>query len=190
MAKHTKHDDSLDVQIRTKFLDQYGNPIQGAIEYDPATGFGKRIKDANLGLVEDFYVKDGSIEIDGHNFDDTNQDDTEVDSIKELITLKVNRNDPTYDDLLKAKVNTKRDEDKQKHPPGKKPDEPEESLANKVDKLHLIASSQIAKGEEVIIDLDKNEVKGTRSTNTLLQNKATRVKMVHGKQREVQNTPG
>ena len=94
MTRHKKHDDILDVQIRTKILDQYGNPIPGAIEYDPATGYGKRIKDASLGLVEDFYCKDGSLEMDGHNFDDTNHDEDEVDSIREMITLKVSRNDP------------------------------------------------------------------------------------------------
>jgi len=160
MTTHKKHDDSLDIQVRTKFLDQYGNPIAGAIEYDPATGWGKRIKDPTLGLVEDFFVKDGSIELDGHNFDDTNHDEQEIQAVKELITLKVNRNDPTYDDLLKTKVNQKRDEDKQKHPSGPKI----EPL--KPDKLpKIVAMTQIAKGEEIKIDIDTGEARGTRADN-------------------------
>ena len=159
MPIHKKHDDSLDVQVRTKILDQYGNPVIGAIEYDPSTGFGKRIKDPTLGLVEDFYCKDGSIELDGHNFDDTNHDQTEVDSIREMITLKVNRNDPTYHEMLQAKINQKRDEDKQKNPGGK----PEPLKPDKLPKI--IAATQIAKGEEIIIDVDKGEARGTRADN-------------------------
>jgi hypothetical protein len=157
MTRHKKHDDILDVQIRTKILDEYGNPIQGAIEYDPSTGFGKRIKDPTLGLVEDFYCKDGSVELDGHNFDDTNHDEDEVNSIREMITLKVSRNDPAYHDMLQAKVNQKRDE-KQK-PTAITASPPPSTLPT------FIATTQIAKGEEIIIDLTTGQAKGTRSDN-------------------------
>jgi len=110
MTTHKKYEDNLHIQIRTKILDQYGNPIQGAIEYDAATGYGKRIKDPTLGLIEDFYCKDGSIELDGHNFDDTNYDQDEVDAIKTLIDLKVNRNEPDYDNILQKHVDKIRKE--------------------------------------------------------------------------------
>lgn len=159
MTRHKKHDDNLDVQIRTKILDQYGNPIEGAIEYDPATGYGKRIKDPTLGLVEDFYAKDGSLEIDGQNFDDTNHDPDEVDSIKEMINLRVSRNDPSYHDMLKEKVNQKKgDKNKAQQLVTISPD-----LTIKPAKF--IATTQIAKGEEIIIDLATGEAKGTRSDN-------------------------
>lgn len=163
--KHTKHEDSLDIQIRTKILDEYGNPITGAIEYDPATGFGKRIKDPALGLIESFYCKDGSVELDGHNFDDTNSHDQDkLTSIKEMIDLKVSRDTPEYEDMLKAKINQKR----------------VDSTISNVARLsgatlpstvtlppgNFIATTQIAKGETVIIDLDKGEIRGTRSDNT------------------------
>ena len=160
MTKHIKHDDILDVQIRTKILDEYGNPIQGAIEYDPATGFGKRIKDPTLGLTEDFYCKDGSIEIDGQNFDDTNHDEDTVNSIREMITLKVNRNDPDYNDMLKAKVNQKRNEAKLKATPTR-------TIQSAIDLgvMKFVAVTQIAKGEPVDIDVNNGFVRGTRSDN-------------------------
>lgn len=113
MPIHKKHEDNLNVQIRTKILDMYGNPIPGAIEYDPATGFGKRIKDAQLGLVEDFFYKDGSVEIDGHNFDDTNDDPDQAEAIKTLIDINVNRSSPDYETLLQKHVDKVRKEKQQ-----------------------------------------------------------------------------
>lgn len=160
MTRHRKHDDILDVQIRTKILDEYGNPIIGALEYDPATGYGKRIKDPTLGLTEDFYCKDGSIEIDGQNFDDTNHDEDTVNSIREMITLKVSRNDPDYHDMLKAKVNQKKDEKRQQQQVATL----QETRIQ--EPVIFRATTQIAKGEPVTIDLDTGEVKGTRSDNT------------------------
>ena len=162
MTRHKKHDDILDVQIRTKILDQYGNPIEGAIEYDPATGYGKRIKDPTLGLVEDFYAKDGSLEIDGQNFDDTNHDTDEVDGIREMITLKVSRNDPDYHDMLKAKVNQKRDDKRQATEQLKAITQ---TSINQQPPIKFKATTQIAKDEEVTIDLETGEVRGTRSDN-------------------------
>src|SRR5207344_1801755 len=101
MTTHKKHEDSLHVQIRTKILDKYGNPILGAVEYDPSTGWGKRITgNPSLGITEDFYSKDGSIEIDGHNFDDTNHDVDKVEAIKTLIDLNVSRGMPEYETIL------------------------------------------------------------------------------------------
>lgn len=110
MTTHKKHEDSLHVQIRTKILDQYGNPIQGAIEYDPSTGWGKRIKDPVLGLIEAFYHKDGSIEVDGHNFDDTNHDPDKIEAIKTLIELNVNRGTPEYETILAKHIDNVRSE--------------------------------------------------------------------------------
>lgn len=180
MTKHKKHDDSLDIQVRTKILDEYGNPIEGAIEYDPSTGFGKRIKDPALGLVEDFYRKDGSIEIDGHNFDDTNHDPDKVDSIKEMITLKVSRDTPEYEDMLKAKVSQKRDEAREKQQ--KQTTTPTTTpLPGK-----FIATTQIATGEEVILDLDKGEARGTRSDN--IHRPDTDSKRRTSEERQIQNT--
>jgi hypothetical protein len=112
MTIHKKHEDSLHVQIRTKILDQYGNPIQGAIEYDPSTGWGKRIKDPTLGLIETFYCKDGSLEVDGHNFDDTNHDVDKVDAIKTLIELNVSRGTPEYETILQKHIDNVRNERK------------------------------------------------------------------------------
>ena len=174
MTRHKKHDDILDVQIRTKILDQYGNPIEGAIEYDPATGYGKRIKDPTLGLVEDFYCKDGSIEIEGHNFDDTNHDEDEVDSIREMITLKVSRNDPNYQQMLQTKVNQKRDEKTAKQK------EKAVNITTSLESGHIeeitrfIAKTQIASGEEVTVDLTTGEVRGTRSDNVHRPDERTR----------------
>ena len=176
MTRHKKHDDILDVQIRTKILDQYGNPIEGAIEYDPATGYGKRIKDPTLGLVEDFYCKDGSIEIEGHNFDDTNHDEDEVDSIREMITLKVNRNDPEYHQMLQAKVNQKRDDKaaktKQKEKAVNITTSPESAHIEEI--TRFIAKTQIANGEEVTVDLTTGEVRGTRADNVHRPNEKQR----------------
>lgn len=165
MTRHRKHDDSLDIQVRTKILDEYGNPIEGAIEYDPATGFGKRIKDPALGLVEDFYRKDGSIEIDGHNFDGTNHDPDKVDSIKEMITLKVSRDTPEYEDMLKAKVSQKRDEVREKQQQKQQVIDLDAPLTGAAEAKRFVATTQIARGEEVILDLEKGEAKGTRSDN-------------------------
>ena len=101
MAKHSRHQDSLNVQIRTKFLDKSGHEMPGVIEYDPATGYGKRVKDAQRGLIEDFYAADGSVEIDGHNFDDTNHDEHRIAAIKTLINMGVTKNSQAgYNDLL------------------------------------------------------------------------------------------
>lgn len=41
--------------------------LEGVIEYDPATGYGKRIKDARLGLDEDFYCADSHMETVTHS---------------------------------------------------------------------------------------------------------------------------
>lgn len=110
MTTHKKHEDTEHVQIRTKILDQYGNPIQGAIEYDPTTGYGKRIKlgSEQQGIIEPFYQKDGSVEIDGHNFDNTNQDPDEIDAVRDLINMRVNRGQDGYEDLLREHVNNRR----------------------------------------------------------------------------------
>jgi hypothetical protein len=167
MTRHKKHDDILDVQIRTKILDQYGNPIDGAIEYDPSTGMGKRIKDPTLGLVEDFYCKDGSIELDGQNFDDTNHNEDEIDSIREMITLKVSRNDPDYNDMLKAKVNQKRDEKTKQQQQARLSQEQQTITPATITTLpdKIIATTQIAKGEEITIDLATGQARGIRSDN-------------------------
>lgn len=167
--KHIKHENSLDVQIRTKILDEYGNPITGAIEYDPATGFGKRIKDPALGLIESFYCKDGSVELDGHNFDDTNSHDQDkVDSIREMIDLKVSRDTPEYEDMLKAKISQKRDSTISNVAPESGATLPSTvtTTSTAIPPGNFIATTQIAKGETVIIDLDKGEIRGTRSDNT------------------------
>lgn len=110
MTTHKKHEDTEHVQIRTKILNQYGNPIEGAIEYDPKTGYGKRIKlgAEKQGIIEPFYQKDGSIEIDGHNFDDTNHETDKVDAIRDLVNMQVNRGQPGYDELLQEHVNNRR----------------------------------------------------------------------------------
>src|SRR5215831_11283063 len=138
MTTHVKHSDTLDVQIRTKILDQYGNPIEGAIEYDPSTGYGKRIKDARLGLIEDFYIKDGSIEIDGQNFDDTNHDPDQVDAIRTVINMKINRStDPqVYEDNIKHHADLIR---KQKQELQK--------IQQKQEEQTFAAMASIAKGE-------------------------------------------
>lgn len=163
MTKHIKHEDTFDVQVRTKILDMYGNPIEGAIEYDPVTGFGKKIVDPKLGIVADFFHKDGSIEVDGHNFDDTNYDDTKVKAVTDLVNLKVNRNDPTYEDQLNQHVKLNRDADKVKNPGGKDKTGGDQPTIVSIPKKFR-AKTQIAKGEEVLIDEDGN-VTGTRSDN-------------------------
>jgi hypothetical protein len=147
MTIHKKHEDNLHVQLRTKILDQYGNPIQGAIEYDPGTGYGKRIKDPALGLVEQFYCKDGSIEVDGHNFDDTNHDPDKVEAIKTLIDLKVNRNQPEYADILQKHVDRIRNE---KQVPIRTVTITEPTMIDRT----FTATSRIDENQRVQVDLD------------------------------------
>ena len=169
MAKHEKHKDSLDVQVRTKFLDEYGNEMEGVIEYDPKTGFGKRIKDAQLGLVEDFYRGGGHFEIDGHTFTADNQDQNEIDAITTLIDAKVARGTPEYEELLKHHIDTNRQNEKDKNKDKNKATTAAtqpltiEQIDTKATKF--IATTPIAKGEEVILDLHKREVAGTRADN-------------------------
>lgn len=175
MAKHVKHKDSLDVQVRTRFLDEYGNTMEGVIEYDPKTGFGKRIKDATLGLVEDFYRGGGHFEIDGHTFTADNQDQNEIDAITTLIDAKVARGTPEYDELLKhhIDVNRQNEKDKQKNQPKATqpqqqqppPPPPPPTLEDTDATIPFVARTQIARGEEVILDLHKREVAGVRSDN-------------------------
>jgi len=161
MVSHKKHEDILDVQVRTRILDEYGNLIHGAIEYDPSTGYGKRIKDPALGLVESFFRQGGSVEIDGHNFDDTNQDEDRVAAIKDMITLHVNRNTPEYEDLLRQHVDQNR---KNKHPPKDKNQQAfENAKGNNPDKPPkdapvFKAANNIKKGTPVVIDWDTGSV--------------------------------
>lgn len=164
MAKHRKHEDSFDVQVRTKILDMYGNPIEGAIEYDPVSGFGKKIVDPKLGITADFFYKDGSVEIDGHNFDSTNYDDTKVEAVTNLVNLKVNRNDPTYEDQLQQHVKLNRQADIQKHPGGADKTGGDKPTVAQTPK-RFRARTQIAKGEEVLVDEETGAVTGTRSDN-------------------------
>lgn len=165
MTKHKKHEDTFDVQVRTKILDMYGNPIEGAIEYDPVSGFGKRIVDPKLGIVADFFQKDGSVEIDGHNFDDSNYDDTKVKAVTDLVNLKVNRNDPTYEDQLQQHVKLNREADKDKNPGGKDKTGGDQPTITPEAPKKFRAKTQIAKGEEVLIDEETGDVTGTRSDN-------------------------
>lgn len=158
MTIHKKHEDNLNVQVRTKILDMYGNPISGAIEYDPSTGYGKRIKDPALGLIEPFYHKDGSIEVDGHNFDDTNHDPDKVEAIKTLIDLKVNRSTPEYDDILAKHVdNVRQEKQRQQKQSVVGPGMQALLSATTTDKT-LIATSRIDNGQRVTIDFDTGTV--------------------------------
>lgn len=161
MAKHVKSKDSLDVQVRTKFYDEYGNEMQGVLEYDPKTGFGKRIKDAERGLVEDFYRGGGHFEIDGHTFTADNQDENEIAAITTLIDAKVARGTPEYEQLLKHHIDVNRQNERDKNKPG-----PPTPTIDQVDaSVPFVARTQIARGEEVILDLHNREVAGARSDN-------------------------
>lgn len=161
MTTHKKHEDTEHVQIRTKILDQYGNPIPGAIEYDPATGYGKRIKlgSEKEGIIEPFYCKDGSIEVDGHNFDDTNHDPDKVEAIKTLINLNVNRTQPEYADILSKHVDNVRQEKRRQQ----QEEQPNLTIAQTPgttttrDKI-FIASSRIDDGQRVTIDFETGVV--------------------------------
>jgi len=167
MAKHIKHQDSLDVQVRTRFLDEYGNVMEGVIEYDPKTGFGKRIKDPKLGLVEDFYRGGGHFEIDGHTFTADNQDQNEIDAVTTLIDAKVARGTPEYDELLKhhKDINRQKEKDNNKDKDKNKATQPLTLEQIDTNTTRFIATTPIAKGEEVILDLHKREVAGTRADN-------------------------
>ena len=167
MAKHIKHQDSLDVQVRTRFLDEYGNVMEGVIEYDPKTGFGKRIKDPKLGLVENFYRGGGHFEIDGHTFTDENQDQNEIDAVRTLIDAKVARGTPEYDELLKHHRDTNRQKEKDNNKDKDKNKATQPLTIEQIDTkaTKFIATTPIAKGEEVILDLHKREVAGTRADN-------------------------
>jgi len=168
MARHIKHKDSLDVQVRTRFLDEYGNTMEGVIEYDPKTGFGKRIKDATLGLVEDFYRGGGHFEIDGHTFTADNQDQNEIDAITTLIDAKVARGTPEYDELLKHHIDVNRQKEKDNNKPKATQSQqqpPTLTLEDTDATIPFVARTQIARGEEVILDLHKREVAGVRSDN-------------------------
>lgn len=168
MGKHKSHEHSLDVQVRTKFLDEYGNVMEGVIEYDPKTGFGKRIKDAKLGLVEDFYRGGGHFEIDGHTFTKDNQDQNEIDAVTTLIDAKVARGTPEYEELMKHHIDTNRqnekDKNKNKLAAQQQPQPP--TTLDQVDvTVPFIAKTPISKGEEVILDLHNREVRGINSDN-------------------------
>ena len=166
MAKHVKHEDSLDVQVRTKFLDEYGTPMEGVIEYDPVTGFGKRIKDPTLGLIENFYRKGGHAEIDGHTFTDENHDDNKIQAIKTLIDAKVARGTETYEDQLKHHIAVNRANEKEQA--NKRKLSPITTLAEVKqanENITYVATTQIAKGETVTIDFETGYVTGTRSDN-------------------------
>jgi hypothetical protein len=173
MPVHKKHEDSLDVQVRTKFLDEYGNPLEGAIEYDPSTGFGKRIKDPKLGLVESFYRGGGHIEVDGHTFTADNHDENKVNAIRTLIDAKVARGTPEYEQLLKQHVDEQRNAEQIRghqqrgaasDAAAAAPDKQDPDRVKVKDRT-FIAATQIARGEEVKIDVDSGQVKGTRSDN-------------------------
>ena len=162
MTRHKKHEDSLDVQIRTKILDEYGNPMEGVIEYDPKTGYGKRIKDAKTGLIEEFYRGGGHIEIDGHTFTDENHDIHRINAVKTLIDAKVARGTPEYEQLLKHHIDASRtDEINTKK--ANKPTTTEETV--NIHQQKFIANTQIAKGEQVIINTYTNTVTGIRADN-------------------------
>jgi hypothetical protein len=168
MAKHIKHKDSLDVQVRTKFRDEYGNEMEGVIEYDPKTGFGKRIKDPKLGLVENFYRGGGHFEIDGHIFTADNQDQNEIDAVTTLIDAKVARGTPEYDELLKHHRDTNRQKEKDNNKDKLKATQSQSQTPtlDQVDvSIPFVARTQIARGEQVILDLHKREVVGVRSDN-------------------------
>jgi hypothetical protein len=173
MPTHKKHEDSLDVQVRTRFLDEYGNPLEGAIEYDPTTGFGKRIKDPKLGLVESFYRGGGHIEIEGHTFTADNHDENKINAIRTLIDAKVARGTPEYEQLLKQHVDEQRAANIAKGQQQKAdaaaadaaaPDKQDPDRV-KVKNQKFIAATQIARGEEVTIDLDSGQISGTRADN-------------------------
>lgn len=110
MVKFEKSKDSVDVQLRTKVYDKEGHEQFGIIEYDPNTGYGKKIIDAEKGIVRDWYCLGGYIEIDGHTFTADNTDTDKVDAVKEMVDAKVTREkDPkVYDDLLVNYINRHR----------------------------------------------------------------------------------
>jgi hypothetical protein len=144
--------------------------MQGVLEYDPKTGFGKRIKDAQRGLVENFYRGGGHIEIDGHTFTADNQDENEIAAVTTLIDAKVARGTPEYEQLLKHHIDTNRQNEKDKNKdknklaaPAQAPTEP---TLDQVDvSVPFVARTQIARGEQVILDLHNREVTGVRSDN-------------------------
>jgi len=162
MTKHVKHEDSHDVQLRTKFRDEYGNEMEGVIEYDPVSGSGKRIKDPKLGIVEGFFRKGGSIEIDGHNFDDTNQDEDEIDAIREVNNMNVNRssNPELYADMVRSKRDKKR-EDKVNPPKDKNVvalEKANKAKDGNVSPPVFTAKNNIKKGNRVVVDWDNGEI--------------------------------
>lgn len=158
MTIHKKHEDTEHVQIRTKILDQYGNPIQGAIEYDPTSGYGKRIKigSEQQGIIEPFYQKDGSIEIDGHNFDDTNHDEDKVNAVRDLINMQVNRGQPGYEDLLQEHVNNRR---RDKQGLAQRQTLSTETIpTSPVDPKAFVATQNLKKGMKLRINMTSGEV--------------------------------
>src|SRR5690242_276716 len=166
MGTFKKHEDTLDIQIRTKFLDVYGNEMPGVIEYDPATGIGKRLKiDAppSSGLTESFFHAGGSIELDGRNFDDTNQDDDVIQAIKDVVKSKISRStDPTvYDEMIRQHIDQNR---KNKNPPKDKNqqafDNAKGNNPNKPPTQAPVfqATENIKKNAKVVIDWDTGNV--------------------------------
>ena len=165
MVRYQKHQDSLDVQVRTKFLDQEGHEMKGVIEYDPVTGYGKRIKDSEKGLVEDFFRADGHMELDGHTFTSDNHNEEKVEAIKTVIKMGVNRNkDPkTYEDLISHHTNLNRSNTK--HGPittsGTGATESMSSLfrVSGSDTVTTFTATQnIKKGNKVQVNLETGEV--------------------------------
>lgn len=110
MTKFEKHKESIDVQIRMRVFDKEGHEMPGIIEYDPSTGWGKQIIDAEKGLVRDWYCQGGHVQLDGEVFDAERHDDDRASAIKELINAKIHKEkDPSvYQDMLTNYINRHR----------------------------------------------------------------------------------
>jgi len=152
--KHQKHNDILDVQLRTRFLDMYGNEMAGVIEYDPQTGQGKRIAlgGADKGLIEGFIQKGGFVELDGQTFSEDNDNDPDtVEAIKTVISMKINRNkDPQiYEDEVKhhAELNKKARQEAQ---------QTQARLVSQIvaepSPITMVAAETIRPGDKIMID--------------------------------------
>ena len=166
MVKHIKHDDSIDIQIRTKFFDEEGHQMENVIEYDPASGYGKRIKlDGPPGTIEQFYRLGGHLELDGNTFTAESHDEDKVDAIRETIDEKVNRHlEPErYEQKIQQKTDMRRAAKAKAGPAATKTaiqGGPGVILSATTDLNKFTATNKIMEGDTVSIDLDKMTVTG------------------------------
>lgn len=166
MTNFKKHEQSVDVQVRTRFYDKTGAELHGVIEYDINTGYGKRVKldsDPKQGIIEPFYCGDGILEVDGNAFDKTHgYDEDKLDAIITMIGMNLSRNaNPrAYEEMMQHLTNINRHRVKPRptpSPPG--PPEPQAQPSG----LYDLETARMSEKEK---DSTKKQIPSTHKGQT------------------------